>query len=391
VIELPKGYSASGVACGLKPSGKPDLGLLVSDRAAVAAGVFTTNRFPAAPVTVTKRHLRRGSARAVVVNAGNANACTGAQGVADAEQMAKLAAVATGIGAREKILVNSTGVIGVPMDMGAVERGIAAAAKELAPGGAQDFAEAIMTTDTKMKTASAEVSGARLTGFAKGAGMMAPELATMLVFLVTDAAVGRNLATAALQRAVRPSFDALNLDGCMSTNDTVLLLANGAAGGAQIEEGAPGAAEFEAAVHEVCASLSRQIADDGEGMTKLATVTVRGAANDREARKAANSIAGSVLLRCALNGADPYWGRVLAALGTAGIPLDPTKVDVWMGGEKLSEGGTFGPGDVEKARTALKEREIAIVVDMHRGDAETSVLTNDLSVEYVRFNTEYTT
>jgi len=176
----------------------------------------------------------------------------------------------------------------------------------------------------------------------------------MLVFLVTDAEVDRTQAEASLRAAVRPSFDTLNLDGCMSTNDTVLLLANGAKG-AQPVEG------FDAAVRAVCASLAHQIADDGEGMTKLATIRVRGAANEREARKAANSIAGSVLLRCALNGADPYWGRVLAALGTAGIPLDPNRVDVWMGGEKLAEGGTFGPGDTEKAKLALAAREIEIV------------------------------
>lgn len=382
---LPRGFAAAGIACGLKPSGKPDLGLLVSDRSAVSVGVFTTNRFVAAPLIVTRRHLRRGSARAVVVNAGNANACTGADGVKDALATASLTAKALGIGGREKVLVNSTGVIGVRMNMDALAAGIPVAAKAVSPEGGDDFAGAIMTTDTRPKTASATIGGATLVGFAKGAGMMAPELATMLVFLVTDADVDRNFATAALQKAVQPSFDALNLDGCMSTNDTVLLLANGASGSQ------PDADAFEAAVAEVCASLAYQIADDGEGMTKLAIVRVQGAANDREARKAANAIAGSVLLRCALNGADPYWGRVLAAVGTGGIPLDPAKVDVWMGGEKLAEGGTFGPGDPAKARAALQEREIEIVVDLHRGESGTAVFTNDLSVEYVRFNTEYTT
>jgi glutamate N-acetyltransferase/amino-acid N-acetyltransferase len=384
MIALPEGFSASGVACGLKESGKPDVGMLVSDRAAAAAGVFTTNRFPAAPLIVTRRHLRRGSARAIVVNAGNANACTGAAGVEDATQMARLTGKALGIAGKEKILVNSTGVIGVRMNMEALAKGIDGAAKGLSRDGAGDFADAIMTTDTKQKTASAPVGDATLVGFAKGAGMMAPELATMLVFLVTDAAVERNQIEASLQAAVRPTFDTLNLDGCMSTNDTVLLLANGA-------KGAQPADEFDAAVRAVCASLAHQIADDGEGMTKLATIRVTGAANEREARKAADAIAGSVLLRCALNGADPYWGRVLAALGTAGIPLDPNRVDVWMGGEKLAEGGTFGPGDAEKAKLALAAREIEIVVDMHRGEADATVLTNDLSVEYVRFNTDYKT
>ena len=385
MIALPKGYSASGIACGLKPSGKPDLGLLVSDRPAVSAGVFTTNRFQAAPLTVTRKHLRRGSARAIAVNAGNANACTGKEGVADAEQMASLTAKALGLGGKHKVLVNSTGVIGVRMNMGAVETGISLAAKALSANGADDFAQAIMTTDTRPKTATAKIGDATLVGFAKGAGMMAPELATMLVFLATDANVDRNLATQALQQAVKPSFDALNLDGCMSTNDTVLLLANGAAGDPQGDDA------FQAAVADVCASLAYQIASDGEGMTKLATIRVQNAANDREARKAANAVAGSVLLRCALNGADPYWGRVLAAVGAAGIPLDPGKVDVWMGGEKLAEGGTFGPGDPVKAKKALEQKEIEIVVDLHRGETATTVYTNDLSVEYVKFNTEYTT
>jgi glutamate N-acetyltransferase / amino-acid N-acetyltransferase len=391
VIALPKGFAASGVACGLKPSGKPDVGLLVSERPATAVGVFTTNRFQAAPVTVTRRHLRRGSARAVVVNAGNANACTGRRGIDDATSMAKLTASALGLGKREQVLVNSTGVIGQHMDMQRISNGIRAAAATLSPAGAESLAAAMMTTDTRPKTAAARVGTASIVGFAKGAGMMAPEMATMLVFLATDAAVDRTVAAAALQSAVRPTFNSLNLDGCMSTNDTVLLLANGAAGGEEIAASEASAEEFTAAVADVCASLSRQIADDGEGMSKLVTVRVDGASDGREARRAADAVAGSILLRCALNGADPYWGRVLAALGTSKIPFDPNVVDVWMGGEKLAEGGTLGSGDVEKARRALADREIEIVVDMHRGPSSATVLTNDLSVEYVRFNTEYTT
>jgi glutamate N-acetyltransferase/amino-acid N-acetyltransferase len=391
VIALPKGFTAAGVPCGLKPSGKPDLGMLVSERPATAVGVFTTNRYQAAPVSVTRRHIRRGIARAVVVNAGNANACTGRRGVDDALTMASLTAKALTLGKRENVLVNSTGVIGEHMDMARVAAGIAAAAAALSTEGGDDLAAAMMTTDTRPKTAAARIAGANVLGFAKGAGMMAPEMATMLVFMATDASVDRTVAARALQRAVRPTFNALNLDGCMSTNDTVLLLANGASGGPAIVAGDPLAAEFEDAVAEVCGSLARQIADDGEGMTKLVTVRVDGASDPREARRAADAVAGSILLRCALSGADPYWGRVLAALGTSKIPFDPHVVDVWMGGEKLAEGGTLGPGDVDKARRALLERDIEIAVDLHRGTASATVLTNDLSVEYVRFNTEYTT
>lgn len=382
---LPKGFTASGVACGLKASGKPDLGILFSERPSTAVGVFTTNRFQAAPVVITRKHLRRGGARAIVVNSGNANACTGRQGLDDATRMATVTSEALGIRGKEKILPSSTGVIGRLLDMSKIAAGIEAAAKALSPDGSDDFAHAIMTTDTKRKVATASVGGSTLVGFAKGAGMLAPEMATMLVYLLTDASVTRTVASTALNKAMRTTFNAIDLDGCMSTNDSVILLANGASG----EE--PAADAFEAAVQEVCASLARQLADDGEGMTKLVTVRVDGASNEKEARKAASSIARSALLKCALNGADPYWGRVLAALGSAGILLDPNVVDVWMGGEKLSERGTFGPGDVDKARAALGEREVEVVVDLHRGDGSWTMLTNDLTVEYVRFNTEYTT
>ncbi len=382
---LPKGWHAAGVAAGLKQSGNLDVGILHSVRPATAVGSFTTNRFQAAPVIVTRRHIRRGSARAIVVNAGNANACTGVQGIADAEQMARLAGRALGIPGVAKILPSSTGVIGQLLDMDKVASGIDAAAAALSEGGADDFAAAIMTTDTKPKTATATIGASSILGFAKGAGMMAPEMATMLVYLISDAVVDRSAAADALGAGVRSTFNALDLDGCMSTNDTVLLLANG------MSEHQPDPDGFSSAVREVCASLARQIADDGEGMTKLVTVRVEGAANEKEARRAASSIARSELLKCALNGGDPYWGRVLAALGAAGITLDPNVVDVWMGGEKLSEGGTFGPGDVQKARAALAERDVEVVVELHRGAASWTMLTNDLSVEYVRFNTEYTT
>jgi glutamate N-acetyltransferase / amino-acid N-acetyltransferase len=385
VTALPKGWLASGIAAGLKPSGNPDVGILYSETPAVAVGTFTTNRFQAAPVVITRKHIRRGSARAIVVNAGNANACTGAQGLADATRMARIAAEALKIPGVAKILPSSTGVIGQLLDMTKLESGINGAAASLSADGADAFASAIMTTDTKRKIATATVGSSTVVGFAKGAGMMAPEMATMLVYIVSDAVVDRSLAQRALSEAVTPSFNALDLDGCMSTNDTVLLLANGASGHT------PDADAFESAVAEVCASLARQIADDGEGMTKLITVRVGSAANAREARKAATAIARSALLKCALNGSDPYWGRVLAALGAAGIPFDPNVVDVWMGGQHLSHQGSFGPGDVEQARLALKEREVQIAVELNRGTESWTTLTNDLSAEYVAFNTEYTT
>jgi glutamate N-acetyltransferase/amino-acid N-acetyltransferase len=389
-VNLPQGFKASGVACGLKPSGNLDLGILFSESPSVAAGVFTTNRVQAAPVQLTKRLIRRGSARAIVTNAGNANACTGKQGYADARAMVEQTGrlLATG---KDKVLITSTGIIGVPLDMDAARAGIDDAAAALSPDGGDDFARCIMTTDTRPKTATAEVGGARLVGFAKGAGMIAPEMATLLAFVVTDIAIEHGVLVEALRLATGTSFNAISVDGCRSTNDTLLVLANAAAGGKKIGPDDESAGEFAEALAEVCSSLARQIVEDGEGATKLVSIVVDGATNEREARRAAGVVADSVLLRCALNGADPNWGRVLAALGTSGIPFDPNVVDVWLGGQKLCERGALGPGDQEKARTALLDRDVEIRIDMNRGSASATVLTNDLSAEYVRINAEYTT
>jgi glutamate N-acetyltransferase / amino-acid N-acetyltransferase len=389
-VKLPKGYTASGIACGLKPSGNLDLGMLVSDRPAAAAGVFTTNRVQAAPVQLTRRHIRRGSTRAILVNAGNANACTGKQGYADARAMAEQTARALSI-TKEKVLVNSTGIIGVPLDMEKVRLGIDAAMKALSADGADEFATSIMTTDTRPKTAEASLGSARIAGFAKGAGMIAPEMATLLAFVVTDAPIERGLLVDALGGATTRTFNSISVDGCRSTNDTLLVVANGAAGGEPIGPEHPQAGAFRDALEEVCASLARQIVEDGEGATKVVSIVVDGATSDREARRAASSVADSVLLRCALNGADPNWGRVLAALGTSGIPFDPNVVDVSLGGQLLCQNGATGPGDPEKARAALLDRDVEVRIALKRGDASATVLTNDLSAEYVRINAEYTT
>ncbi len=389
-MNLPAGFRASGVAAGLKPSGKPDVGLLVSDTPAAAVGVFTTNRVVAAPVTYTKRNLRKGTARAIVVNAGNANACTGKQGATDAKTMARETGSALKVPPGQ-ILVASTGVIGVHLDMPPLTAGIKAAAGALSEGGLDTLASAIMTTDTTRKTAVGELPSGSIVGVAKGAGMIAPEMATMLCFIATDAPVERGVLMKALQKTTAASFNLISVDGCRSTNDCVLVLANGAAGGDPIGIDHPDLVAFEGALGEVCRSLARQIVEDGEGATKVVAVTVRGATTTREAKDAAMRIADSVLLRCALHGADPNWGRVLAALGTTKIPFDPAQVDVWLGGEKLCELGGPGPGDRDKARAALLEREVEVIADLGRGDQTVTILTNDLSPEYVRINSEYTT
>jgi len=386
-VKLPAGFTAAGVAAGLKPSGKPDLGLLLSDRPASAAGVFTTNRVRAAPVIACEQQLARGTARAIVVNAGNANACTGARGVEDARAMIAATADALGVDLAE-VLVASTGIIGVPMDMDKVRAGIGAAAGSLSPAGAMDLASAICTTDTTVKTARASWNGSSIVGVAKGAGMIAPEMATMLAFVATDAAVDPVVLQEVLRAVTPDSFGSISVDGCMSTNDTVLLLANGASGSDPVTTPDQG---FTAALGAVCASLARQIVADGEGATKVVTIEVIGAADRAEARSLAGRVADSVLLRCAIHGADPNWGRVLAALGTAGVAFDPDVVDVWLGGEKLCDGGAIGPGDREVARAHMQGAEVDIRVDMHRGSAGARMLTNDLSAEYVRINSEYTT
>jgi glutamate N-acetyltransferase/amino-acid N-acetyltransferase len=292
---------------------------------------------------------------------------------------------------KEKVLVNSTGIIGVPLDMEKLARGIDDAMAALSPDGGNDFARAIMTTDTRPKTAEVSIGGARVVGFAKGAGMIAPEMATLLAFIVTDAPVERALLVDALNVTTGRTFNSISVDGCRSTNDTLLVLANGAAGGPPIGLDDERAGAFRDALDEVCASLARQIVEDGEGVTKVVSIVVDGATNTREARRAAGTVADSVLLRCALNGADPNWGRVLAALGTSGIPFDPNVVDVWLGGELLCENGAVGPGDAAKARAALMDRDVEIRIGLKRGDATATVLTNDLSAEYVRINAEYTT
>jgi glutamate N-acetyltransferase / amino-acid N-acetyltransferase len=389
-VRLPAGFKASGVAAGLKPSGRPDVGLLVSESPAAAVGVFTTNRVQAAPVVYTKRNLRKGTARAIVVNAGNANACTGTQGAADAKATAREAASALKVHPGQ-ILVASTGVIGVPMDMPKLNAGIKAATAGLSSDGFDALAAAIMTTDTTPKTAFASLPRGTIAGVAKGAGMIAPEMATMLCFIATDAAVERGVLAQALGRVSAASFNLISVDGCRSTNDCVLVLANGAAGGDPIGHDHPDLPAFEQALGDVCRSLARQIVEDGEGATKVVAVTVKGATKPQEAKEAALRIADSVLLRCALHGADPNWGRVLAALGTTRIPFDPAQVNVWLGGELLCAGGAPGPGDRDKARTALLEREVEVVADLGRGDASITILTNDLSPEYVRINSEYTT
>ena len=403
------GFRAAGVACGLKESAQPDLALVVCDRPATAAAMFTTNAFKAAPVLYDQALLARGGAgrdatstiQAVVINAGNANACTGAQGLRDAEHMARLAEAALGLPARS-VFVMSTGIIGQPMPMAKAAAGIEAAAKELSTAGGAQAARAIMTTDLVPKEASLrlDLGGViiSLAGMAKGSGMIHPSLAsataphaTMLAVLVTDAAISAPALDAALAGAVGASFNRITVDGDTSTNDTVVALASGKAGNPPLEPGTSAYASFAQALGEVCTSLAKQIARDGEGATRLVEILVQGAANDAEAELAAKAVATSPLVKTAIFGADPNWGRVLAAIGRSGARVDPGRVNLWLGPIQLVGAGEPLPFDPAAARAALQEADVRLTGDLGLGLGQAMVWTCDLSYKYVEINAEYHT
>jgi len=388
----PKGFRAAGIHSGVKRE-KPDLALLVSEVPASAAGVFTTNKVKAAPVKYTQRAIAPGRAQAIVVNSGNANACTGEPGLADAAEMARIAGEALGLDA-ELVLVASTGVIGVPLPMDAIRRGIPRAALDLSAGGGSAAAEAIRTTDNFPKTCAVllEIDGAEVTigGMAKGAGMIHPNLATTLCFLTTDAALPPAVLRRALTRAVAESFNSITVDGDTSTNDTVLVLANGRAGGAPITNG-ESLSRFTAGLTAVASELARMVVRDGEGATKLVSIAVDGAVSPGEAHQAAMTVANSLLVKTALHGGEPNWGRILAALGRSGVEMAEETTDVFFGELAVVRGGLGLPGVWDAAAAALEEKEIAIRIRLGVGTGAARVWTCDLSEEYVRINGSYTT
>ena len=387
------GFTVAGTHCGLKPNGKDDIALLVSDRPCQAAGVFTTNRVKAAPVLYDQAILARPDAaiRAVIVNTGSANACTGAQGLentrATAAQVAQIAGCAS-----DDVLALSTGVIGLHLPMDAIRRGVTALGGMLRADGWAGAAAAIMTTDTRPKLASVQQGGYTITGIAKGAGMIAPNMATMLAVIATDAAAPRALLGRALATATANSFNRIVVDGDMSTNDTVLVLANGASGAAVADEAA-----FTAALADVCAQLAQAIVRDGEGATKFVTVHVTGAANEAEAVAVARSIATSALVKTAFYGADPNWGRILCAAGYAGVDLDPDRLALWL----LDASGAPAIQLVEEGRPLDYDEPAAIALmqapewgarlDLGAGTASTWIWTCDLSHDYVTINGHYRT
>lgn len=374
------GFRVGTAAAGIRKTAAPDLMVLVSERPCTAAGVFTTNRVKAAPLLLTQERVQ-GPVRALVCNAGNANACTGPQGMADAVATAARAAELLGV-PEESVLVASTGVIGVPLPMDKMLAGLEKAC--LLGGTLDDAARAIMTTDTVPKVATRRVGRFTLTGIAKGSGMIHPDMATMLGFLALDAAVPQPVLEAALKEAVDRSFHQITVDGDTSTNDMVLLLAGGA-------EPLEDLATFQAALNEVCTELARAIARDGEGATRLVEVRVEGAVSTSDARKAAKAVAGSSLVKSAIYGADPNWGRILAALGYSGADFRPEETEVRMGAVVVCRGGTPTDYDEEQARQAMLGEEVRLYAHLGAGSASATAWGCDLTERYVEINGSYRT
>ncbi|QXT63886.1 bifunctional glutamate N-acetyltransferase/amino-acid acetyltransferase ArgJ [Tessaracoccus palaemonis] len=381
-ITAPQGFVAAGVTAGLKPSGRADVALVRNLGPSMsAAAVFTSNRVFAAPVKWSRQAVADGQLQAVILNSGGANACTGPEGFADSAATASRVADRLGL-ITDNVAVCSTGLIGVRLPMDLLLAGVDDAAASLAPDGGPDAARAIMTTDTVPKEAVAEGAGWSIGGMAKGAGMLAPGLATMLVVLTTDAELPADALQGALREATRLSFDRADSDGCMSTNDTVILMSSGASGVT------PGVAEFTASLTALCQDLARHLIADAEGAAHEIAIEVTGAASERDAELVGREIARSNLFKCAIFGGDPNWGRVLSAIGVTDAAFDADDLDVSFNGVMVCRAGQIGePRDL----VDLSGRHVRVTVDLHAGDRSATILTNDLTYDYVKENAEYST
>ncbi|MBO3740976.1 bifunctional glutamate N-acetyltransferase/amino-acid acetyltransferase ArgJ [Actinoplanes flavus] len=386
-VTHPKGFRAAGVAAGLKASGNADVALIVNDGPDyTAAGVFTANRVKAAPVLWSQQVLKGGIVRAVVLNSGGANACTGSQGFRDTHATAEHTATVLRGGANRMMIgagdvaVCSTGLIGELLPMDRLLPGVNAAAKALTADGGPAAAEAIMTTDTVAKNAVAQREGWSVGGIAKGAGMLAPALATMLVVITTDASADNEVLDAALRAATRVTFDRIDADGCMSTNDTVLLLANGSS------DREPTLAELTAAVTEVCHDLAQQLIADAEGATKHIAIEVQGAASEADAVQVGRVVAGNNLVKTAFFGNDPNWGRILAAVGTTSAAFEPDRIDVAINGVWICRGGAAAE---DRNKVDLSGRDVTVTINLREGEMSATIWTTDLSHAYVHENSAY--
>ncbi len=393
-VTAPLGFKAAGVACGIKKSGLPDMAIVISDPPAKAGCMFTTNAVKAAPVVVSMENCRQKNIAGVVINSGNANACTGGDGLENARAMCALTADVLGV-KENKVLVASTGIIGVPLPMEAVKKGIRAALLKANAKGGTAAATAIMTTDKTPKEAAAEVNIGRKTvrigGMAKGVGMIAPNMATMIAVMTTDADICAKALDQAVREAVDVSFHCISIDGDMSTNDTVNVLANGAAGNTHILRNSKAYESFTDGLIEVMSKLAEMMVRDGEAATKFVKITVDGAGCHTDAKTVAMAVADSLLVKCALFGEDANWGRIAAAAGSAGVAFDPGKLDITLADEpvmRAGEGVIFCAGTVEKI---MKSEDIAINLNLNAGQHRATVLTTDLSIGYVKFNAHYHT
>jgi glutamate N-acetyltransferase/amino-acid N-acetyltransferase len=387
------GFLFSGISAGIKKDGRKDLGLIYSEVPAQVAGLFTTNAVKAAPVLLDRARIKKGICQALIVNSGNANACTGDQGLRDARRVTSLVAKALGV-KESSTLAASTGVIGVPLPMKRIEEGIPQLIKTLSADHWMKTVEAIMTTDTfpKIEVASCRIKGKRvkICGMIKGAGMIRPDLATMLSFLVTDANIEASLLQQLLSEVTEHSYNRITVDGETSTNDTVLLLANGKSGHPPISRIDREAVIFQRSLSKVCQNLARSVIKDGEGATKFIEILVKGARNRAEAKQAAYVIAHSPLVKTAFFGMDANWGRILCAVGHSRVRIDPNRIDVLFDGMPIVKNGMGVVSSLEeKAAEVIKNKSFKVIVHLHQGEGEFSVFTTDLSLDYVKINASY--
>jgi glutamate N-acetyltransferase/amino-acid N-acetyltransferase len=390
-VNFPRGFRSAGVYCGIKKPGLLDLALIVSETEASVAGMFTTNRACAAPVLWSRQVVAGGRARAIVANSGNANCLTGEQGMRDAQRMAELVAKRLECPPTQ-VVVASTGVIGVPLPMTAVESGIAQAFERLTDGDDRTTADAILTTDNASKRASLEIDTpagtVRIGAIAKGAGMIAPKMATMLAFITTDAAIDPADLQACLARVVDKTFNCITVDGDTSTNDMVIALANGASG---VQLTGDALQPFEQGLYQVCEYLAKRIVKDGEGASRIFEVRVSGAADADAARRIARTIAESQLVKTAIHGGDPNWGRIIAAAGRAGAPIDVNRARLYLQGTLVFENGQPTEYDERALVEAMQTDEVSIVLALGDGDGEAHFWSSDLTAEYVKINAHYRT
>jgi glutamate N-acetyltransferase/amino-acid N-acetyltransferase len=387
------GFRASGIAAGIKSESARDLGLLTSDKPAATVGVFTTNKIQAAPVTLTKDKLQKGKAQALIVNSGNANACTGTTGLRDAQQLCQSVATELAL-AEELVMVSSTGIIGVPLPMDTIMPHIPRLVATLSPAGLEDLAEAIMTTDTFPKLvfqrkiiAGKEIS---LCGIAKGSGMIMPAMATLLSFIITDIAIERGLLGDLLNEALATSYNRITIDGDTSTNDMVIMMANGCAGNHILQKQSPDLKAFRGMLNTLLGDLSHLILKDAEGSSKIIHICVENARSPEEGKRVAYRVANSLLVKTAFYGEDANWGRILAAVGQTDAEIDPERIDIFFDDVMLVKNST-STGATARAQDILKQPEFRVTINLHRGTATEEVATTDITTEYVKINSAYPT